>query len=359
MYDASAMLFEDVNGGPVARSPKAIDGTVRAADGERYFTLAQAVERFGWTEQQLREHYCTSLGEAALEASGTAAAAPRGPAPEMKPDRRDAPMVGPMTAAADPTLRHYVYGYLDDGELEVFLRLCEEWQVNPWTRDVIPVVETGENKHREVKYITTIAHLRKVGERYGDYRGQLGPFWCGDDGQWVEAWTSKETPACCRVGVQREGRETTWGTLAWVELGIDGQNLPDYYNNSPSYMIGIRAEATALRRAFPNASRLYLRDELARGDRRRPGVSAGGGDQVRGDEEPVGPRVVERDGGQRVVYDTEFDEAYLEDYVDQRPPAYAQQQPHPRAVPRPHARPPMPPLPARRRMPSNQERRGY
>lgn len=280
------MIFEDKNGGPIARREKDQAGEPRIADNQRYFALPMAVEHFGWTEQALRELYCDTFAEATLEQHETASPA----------STSNAPIVGPLTAAADATLRHFVYGFLDDGEFECFMHICEERGASPWTRDIIPEVEIDGLK-RTVHYITTIAFLRTVAMREKDYDGQRGPFWCGEDEQWKEVWTAPILPTACRVAVMKKGSDNpTWGTVLWNELGW-GQQLPEYYAQMPAYMIGICAEATSLRRAYPSAARLYLREELMgkRSAARPPRPAA-----------PVPqPREIDHGDGRRIVYDAE------------------------------------------------------
>lgn len=300
------MIFEDVAGGPVARREHDASGDPRVVDGVRFFDLAGAAEHFIWTEQQLREHYVETFAEAAVEqiAKAQTDAAAQGPAPLER---------GPLTAAADPILRHFVYGHLEDAEFECFLRLAEECGFNPWTREVIPEVEVDADGRRKVHQITTIGYLRKVAQRHDDYDGQLGPFWCAEDGEWKDVWTAKGRPHACKVGIKRHGSETiSWGVIHWQELGFDGEGLPGYYETMPAYMIAIRAEATALRKAYANASRLYLREEMpraGRGEAQRPAARTSSPAAVaRGEScETPAPRYREeqRDDGRRVVYDGE------------------------------------------------------
>src|SRR5687767_3750031 len=49
------VLFEDKGGRPQARTVRGKDGTVRVADGVRFFSLDQAVPHFGMSRAELLE----------------------------------------------------------------------------------------------------------------------------------------------------------------------------------------------------------------------------------------------------------------------------------------------------------------
>jgi len=166
-----------------------------------------------------------------------------------------------------------------DAEFELFARVCALRQLNPLTKHIYAVFRWDSRVGGEKMIIqTSIDGFRLIAQRTGEYRGQVGPHWCGDDGEWRDVWVSDRLPTAARVGVIREGfKEPVYSvakTSSFIQTNKEGQPTGQWAN-MPEVMIAKCAEAQALRRAFPEElSNIYTDDEMNQADSEGPVAQA-------------------------------------------------------------------------------------
>jgi len=141
------------------------------------------------------------------------------------------------------------------GDLAFFFHQAQRTGLDPFARQIYMIERGGRFTIQ-----TSIDGFRIIAARSGKYRGQAGPYFCGEDGQWSDVWLKNTPPLAAKVGVYADGwMEPLWAVAKWDSYA---QSSP-IWKKMPDLMLAKCAESLALRKAFPNdLSGIYTDDEM-------------------------------------------------------------------------------------------------
>ncbi|OLT25836.1 hypothetical protein BJF83_22405 [Nocardiopsis sp. CNR-923] len=156
------------------------------------------------------------------------------------------------------------------GEQLVFLHVCQRSGLDPFSRQVYLIGRTDKYAPGGKKWTIQVGidGFRAVARGTGMYRGQIGPEWCGPDGVWTDVWVHDAVPpVAARVGLLHAEMDVpVWGVAKFVEFrpqGGSGGDRAFLWRQMPSHMIAKCAEASAIRKAFPQVlGGAYIPEEM-------------------------------------------------------------------------------------------------
>ena len=176
-----------------------------------------------------------------------------------------------VTKAQLDLLKQTIAKGCTDIEFALLMELCRAKRLDPFAKHIQPVKRWDpDSQTMGVTFQTGIDGFRLLAERSGLYRGQDGPYWCGEDGVWVDVWTRPVAPTAAKVGVFRKDFERPIYAVAhyaeYVQTRKGGEPNVMWAKMACNQLAKC-AEALAIRKCFPeDLAGLYTPDEMRQAD---------------------------------------------------------------------------------------------
>lgn len=146
-----------------------------------------------------------------------------------------------------------------DDEFKLFIATSNRLGLSPLAKQIYAIKRGGQ-----MTIQVSIDGFRAIAARTGELDGHDGPYWAGDDGEWVDVWLSDKPPAAAKLVVYRKGSSRPFTGVATLRSYSQGMGQ---WAKMSDVMLSKCAESLALRKAFPHElGGVYTPEEMAQAD---------------------------------------------------------------------------------------------